>query len=258
MLKKNMMSDKNIIALQDEILEYIINHKWGDYENYGQNISKKILDSNPRNIDKLKDILEKYKTNFFEFNEIPKHIFLKYFPYETILKILSEIQYTNEELPALKLEDIFSEIKDVNYKEAEKLTNLLDIPERQIQDLLRISLREKGATNMVQRKSDTSLEIADLEDFTLKIKGKDYSFTSVVKGYRSLKKKTATLAELMHQVVKANITNPDYILLVLAKPPVDGVISYLTRYGKDIGNRNLIILVDPVELARFLRCKKVI
>jgi hypothetical protein len=83
------------------------------------------------------------------------------------------------------------------------------------------------------------------------IRARDYSFTSVVKGYRSLKKKTATLKEIMHQIIKSNITNPDYILLVLAKLPGDGVISYLINYTRDVGNRNLIILVARTTVENY-------
>jgi len=246
-----------LIKIQSIILDYILTHKWTDYKNYANSVSKLVLKNRPKNTPEIEKIIVSIP-EFFHFNEISKTLFLKYFPYDSILEILEEIQQTSKNLPALKLVDLFNEINDISYEEAEKLTELLDIPERQIQDILRNSLRKKGATNMVQRKSDTVLEVADLEDFILNIRGNEYSFTSVVKGYRSLKKKTATLEEIMHQIIKANLTNPDYILLVLAKPPGDGVISYLTKYGSDIGKRNLIILVDPINLAQFLRNKKII
>lgn len=246
-----------LIDVQSIILEYILSHSWTDYKRYANKVSKEIINKKPSNKTELSKILDS-NPEFFYFNEISKSLFLKYFPYEAIFNVLNEIDETTKKLPALRWDDIFNEIIDVSYEEAVELTDLLDIPERQIQDLLRTSLREKGATNMVQRKSDTVLEVADLEDFTLTVKGKEHSFTSVVKGYRSLKKKTATLEEIMHQIIKANVTNPDYIILVLAKPPGDGVISYLIKYGTDIGNRNLIILADPVELARFLRFKQII
>jgi hypothetical protein len=48
----------------------------------------------------------------------------------------------------------------------------LDIQERVIQNALRDSLREKKASNIVERKSDSSPEVADIEDFTLSASAK--------------------------------------------------------------------------------------
>ena len=246
-----------LIKIQSIVLEYILKHNWKDYKKYAYKVSKEIIKKQPNSNSELCKILCK-NSDFFYFNEISKELFCKYFPYNSVFEILTDPEQTKDLLPVLRWSDIFQEISEISYEEASKMTHQIDIPERVIQDSLRIALKEKGATNMVQRKSDTSLEIADLEDFTLNVKGKDYSFTSVVKGYRSIKKKTATLKEIMHQIIKANITHPNYILLVLAKPPGDSVISYLTNYSQDVGNRNLIIMVDPVDLARFLRIKQVI
>jgi hypothetical protein len=160
----------------------------------------------------------------------------------------------------LSFSELFPEIREVDNLKAETLLPKLEsLDERKIQDALRDSLREKGATNMVQRKSDSSLEVCDLEDFILRISERDTSFTSVVKGYKSVKHSKIGLGDVAHQIMKAfNGTFPDYILLVLGKPPVDGVITNLARYGESVGNRHLVILVDPIDLARFLSYYKVI
>lgn len=120
------------------------------------------------------------------------------------------------------------------------------------------SLREKNATNIVERKSDSSLEVADIEDFTLKIKGKPLSFSAVAKGFKSVKKKTIVFEDIAHQILKANETHPDHLLLIVAKPLADTVITNLVNYGTDCGNRNLVIIMDAVSLARFLRVRKII
>jgi hypothetical protein len=164
-------------------------------------------------------------------------------------------------LGALSFGEIFPEAKNVKLDEAEKLVNLnaMAIDERAIQDAFRRSLREKGATNMVERKSESSLEIADLEDFTLKIGGRDVSFTCVVKGYKSINGQRVTFEQIAHQIFKAfDGTFPDYIILALAKPPTDAVISHLVRFGESVGNRNLLVWADPIELCRFLRARGVI
>jgi len=163
-------------------------------------------------------------------------------------------------LGSLSFSELFPEIKGVDPAKAEEPAGKLEtLEERKIQDALRSALRDKGATNMVQRKSDSSLEVCDLEDFVLKISGRDTSFTVVVKGYKSLKHPKVRLEDISHQIMKAfDGTFPDYILLVLAKPPVDGVITTLVRYGESVGNRDLVILVDSIDLTRFLSYYKII
>ena len=144
-------------------------------------------------------------------------------------------------------------------EEAKQLMYEINLPERIIQDELRDALRERGATNITERKSDSALEVADLEDFSLKIGKQWFSFTSVVKGYNSIQKRRVRWADIAHQVTKAyQGTKPDYILLVLAKDLVDGVISQFVEYGNTVGKRNLILLVDPINLLRFLRARKII
>jgi hypothetical protein len=81
----------------------------------------------------------------------------------------------------------------------------------------------------------------------------------VVKGFDSVGGKTVNWEKVAHQVLKAyNRTEPDYVLLVLAKNPADTVISESTKYGKSVGNIALVVLCDPLTLARFLRARNVI
>ena len=127
------------------------------------------------------------------------------------------------------------------------------LPEDKIQEALVDSLREKNATNCRGRAKDTVLEVSDLEHFSVNVKGIPTTFSAVVKGYKSISGKTITWENIAHQVIKAfNRTHPDYILLVLAKNPADSVTSELIQYAKSIGNQNLIVMCDPLELTRFL------
>jgi len=79
-----------------------------------------------------------------------------------------------------------------------------------------------------------------------------------MKGYRSIKDSKVSFKAITHQIMKANDTNPDNIFLILAKDPKDTVITHLVKYGKNCGNRNLVITVDPIKLAKFLRIMGVI
>lgn len=101
------------------------------------------------------------------------------------------------------------------------------------------------------------LQISNI--FFLKINGNWYSFVCVVKGYRSLGKKKVTFEKIIHQIVKAyGGTTPDYLILVIAKELVDGVITQLTQYAQSIGKPELIIFCDPLDLTRFLLWRQII
>lgn len=270
-IRMESLNTREIIAIQDIILEYMLSNHWEDYRKFARYLTEKLLISKIENEEDIKNVLKKVSHPFFSFNKVSKNIFIKNFPSEQILYRMRHLPKTppteikvvvspsnKKDLRPLTLADIFPEISDIKIGTAESLTTTLNIPERIIQNALREALKEKGATNITQRKSDSSLEIADIEDFSLEIQGIYYSFTSVVKGYRSVKGANISFKDIAHQVWKANDTNPNYILLVLAKPPKDGVITRLVKYGKDCGNRNLVVLVDPVDLARFLKIRRII
>jgi len=271
--KKTSLRPDEIIAIQDIILEYVLSNRWKDYEGYARNLSEAILIRKPETELDLIQHLKNFKHPFYYFNSINKKEFINRFPKQQVIQRLSHIpdRYQNREtvivitppttskLSPVTFRDIFPEIERTKIEVAKQMIGKLDIPERLIQDVLRIALREKGATNITERKSDTSLEVADLEDFSLKIRRRWYSFVSVVKGYSSLKKQKVRWEDVAHQITKAyQGTEPNYVLLVLAKDPVDGLITQLVNYGESIGNRNLVILVDPVNLAMFLHARKII
>ena len=273
MSKNRRFKAEEIIAIQDIVLEYILSNHWKDYLNFARILSERILKARPTDESSLTKILKRFSHPFFSFNEISKNRFVDHFPSEAIIHRLKNMptpttvereivvvspQQRKKKRSRVTFDQIFPEISQVDLKTAKSLISSLDISERIIQDSLRDALREKRATNMVERKSDSSLEVADLEDFTLNVKGRPLSFTAVVKGHRSIKKSKVSFEDIAHQIMKANDTNPDHILLILAKPPIDGIITRLVKYGEDCGNRNLVVLVDPVNLARFLRAKNII
>lgn len=197
-----------------------------------------------------------FKTPFFELNHVEREVFARALPNTEILAAVRK--YST--LKPLTFIDVFEETSKVKIAEGRSLLGRLEgLDERIIQNALRDSLREKNATNAVEREHDSSIEVADLEHFFLTIEGKWRSFAVVVKGYDSVAGKTINWEKIAHQVLKAyHRTRPNYILLVLAKNPADTVISESTEYGKSVGNISLVVLCDPLTLARFLKARSII
>lgn len=272
---KKLQSDE-IIATQDIILEYILSNYWQDYKNFARKLSEKILKEQSTDKHKLEEVIKKFSHPFFVFNDnVTKKRFVDSFPFEEIINRLQNMpkqqplqkdlvtvyaKETKKKKSNITFEEIFPEVKKVDFSIAKTLVDELDIEERKIQNALRDALREKGATNMIERESDSPLEIADIEPFALKIMGQSTFFAIVVKGFRSIKGKAKRVSfeAIAHQVQKAYLSKPDHIILVSAKPFKDTVITYLVEFGKNMGNKNLVIIVDPVNLARFLRARNVI
>jgi len=256
-----MLNKKEAKArILSQVLDFLNRHHWQDTDDFSLRLVDKIAPHISDGYLPYSVVLSatKTKTRFFVGNRVSRKTFCSAFVKE-LSPYLKEIGVATT-LGSLSFSELFPEIRDVDHLRAEALLPKLEpLEERKIQDALRSALRQKGATNMVQRMSDSSLEVCDLEDFVLKIGGRDISLTSVVKGYKSVKHPKIGLGDISHQIMKAfNGTFPDYVLLVLAKPPVDGVITSLVRYGESVGNRHLVILVDPIDLARFLSYYKAI
>lgn len=215
-----------------------------------------IAKTRPKDTTAIIKILESYKGSFFRLNSINLDDFIKNFPHESILEILRRYAISKP----LTFIDVFRETDTVTIELGKSLVlRLKDIDERVIQDALQDKMRELNATNATERDHDSVLEVSDREHPVFVIDGVARSFSLVVKGYKSTSSKTITSQDIMHQIIKAyNRTKPDYILLILAKNPADGVISELVEYSKSVGKENLIIICDPVNLARFLKARNII
>ena len=157
--------------------------------------------------------------------------------------------------PPLVFADIFPEIKKI--KHVFDVGQKLNIKEDIIQNALRDAVRDKGASPITKRGKDSSLEVADLEHFNMKIKYRSCSFAAVVKGYNSISGKKLSWEDVSHQIMKANRTEPDYILFLTAKDPKDSVISEIQTYCNQVHKPNLVVFVTPLELARFLIWRKI-
>ena len=265
-----------IIAIQDIILDFILSNCWKDYNGFARQLTERILDV--KSIEK--EIIEKEILSlshpFYSFNGVSKKAFLKRLPFDLVINRLKKMPENKEVVqvevsithaypkPTVKsrvsIDEVFPEINTIDIATAKVLAeSSLDIYERVIQDTLRDYLRVKNATNIGERKKDGSLEVADIEHFTLRINGKIKSFSVVAKGFRSIGKRPNIIFEdIAHQILKANETNPDHILLIVAKPLADGVTTKIVEYGKNCGNENFVVIMDAVNLARFLRVRKAI
>lgn len=207
----------------------------------------------PCSRNELIEVINSFQSSFFTLNNVKRDQFIEILPLDEILGLFEKYV----EMGPITFSDVFSETNNVSIDEGKKLVSTLaSVPEATIQGALLDSLREKNATNCRGRTKDTVLEVADLEHFSLGVKGTQRTFAVVAKGYNSVKGKTITWEDIAHQVTKAyNRTNPDHILMVLAKNPTDSVVSELVQYGKSVGNENLAVIADPLTVVRFLRAR---
>ena len=245
------------IAITSRVLNLILERSWKDYDNFSSSISCEIIKKAPHSKDALIKVIESFQSpSFYDLNKISVNTFVKIFPKEEILSSLSK--YAQAE--PLTFVDVFPETSSISVAEGKQaIKSLSNLAEDKIQETLVDSLREKNATNCRSRSKDTVLEVSDLEHFLLYVKNTPLTFAGVVKGYKSIGHKSITWEDISHQVTKAyNRTNPDHVLLVLAKNPADSVTSELVQYSKSVKNPNLIILCDPLEIARFLRARGII
>lgn len=197
----------------------------------------------------------KVTTNFFKANKAKKIDFLNLVFTKLSKKSIRPPSDTAIN-PPLFFAGIFPEIKKI--KQVSDVEQKLKIKEDVIQNALRDALRDKGASPITQRGKDSSIEVADLEHFSMKIKDTVYSFAVVVKGYNSISGKRVSWEDVSHQIMKANRTNPNYILFLTAKEPKDSVISEMQTYGNQVNKPNLVVFVTPLEIAKLLVWRRIL
>lgn len=237
------------IELLNIVLNYIGSRGWTNYDNFAEEFTERIISSFQAEDYNWPKIISKTPNTFFRLNSITKKSFLTA---GLIQKI--ESVWQREFILILNFNSIFPEINEISDEEASEFVDKIDIPEIKIQNALRKAFRSKGASPIPRRGKDSPLEIADIEHFRLKIAGKILTFAVVVKGSDSVKHVRLSWQDVAHQITRPfSATHPDYILLITAKEPKDGLVTALTRYGQDVGNPNLVIFVPPMDLAKFLK-----
>lgn len=243
------------IKILNVVLNYIQNHNWTNYDSFADDFTDEIIEQFGKGNFDLAKILDKVKGSFLQLNGIKKEQFLNEVFVNSLLKSWNKaIKYS---IPVCRFTDIFPEVSKISDADVKQLQDKLTIKEDIIQTALRDALRENNATPITQRGKDSSLEVADLEHFEMKVNDRDFGFTVVVKGYNSLSGKVRW-KDIAHQVTKAYRTHPDYIVVVSAREPVDDVVSEMKLYAKDVGNLNLVLFVPPLDLLKFLHWRKII
>ncbi len=192
------------------MLNLVLARGWTDYDNFSSKLSLCIVKAQPHSKNELVAVVKSFSCPFFTLNKLERNKFIEILPVSEILGLLD--RYV--EISPITFQDVFPETNKVSVDEGKKLVAVLEnVPESTIQEALVDSLREKNATNCRSRGKDTVLEVADLEHFSLNVKGTPRSFSTVVKGHNSVSGKTITWENIAHQILKAyNRTNPDYVL----------------------------------------------
>lgn len=89
--KKNLIKD--LISVEDVILEYVIDNRWKDYQKFARKLSERILEKQPLTKHDLRKILEKLNHPFFDFNNITKAQFLNNFPIDSLLEHSKHVEH---------------------------------------------------------------------------------------------------------------------------------------------------------------------
>jgi hypothetical protein len=237
-------------------LNYLHTHNLINYDRFVEEFTEELIEEFSNSSYDIDKIFDKTKGHFLKMNNITREQFLNDEFKNTLIRIWNlAIIYS---IPICQFQNIFPEISrisDIEIKEI--LEELEDLDEDIIQNALRDALREKGAFPISRRGRDSSLEVAEPEHFEIEMNGKIFSFTAIVKGYKNRKGKLSW-KEIAHQITRAYRTHPDYILVMSAREPVDGFITDLKIYSRDVGNSNLVIFIPPMDLAKFLLWRKVI
>jgi hypothetical protein len=244
------------IKILNVVLNHIFSNGWVNYDSFADNFADSIFRHFGSGSFDLGECLEGYSSAFLRLNSITRDRFLS----QDFSARISEAwgKAVAEQPPIILVTDVFPELLGIPDKELKESAAKLDVPEDKIQQSLRDALREKGASPIPNRGKDSALEIADLEHFYMDVKGQRYSFSAVVKGFRSISASRLNWESISYQMTKAYETKPDYIFVLSAKEPVDGVITRMVEYGDSVGNKHLIIFAPPIDVAKLLRWRGIV
>ena len=249
----NLLKNESKSHIQSCVLEFINNNCWKDSDDFSirltDNISKD-LKQTKLSSDALLKSLKKIKTNFFVANKVSKSRFATLLCSEIGPRleeiILSDFSY-------LELPKLFPKIQSVTDGKAKQFIKMIEGDEKFLRDSIVEILRSQGATPIPLRGKDTAQEVADIELFRINLDGNYFKFAVVIKGFNSIRGKTLTWKDISHQVTRANQRgNPDYIILISAKEPTDGLITNLDEYSHSVGKPELLVFVTPLDLTKIM------
>lgn len=233
--------------LQSDILGIFHNNEWKDYEDFSVKLTTQILSDKATSLDDLRKAMESIKTIFFQANNISKNKVCQVL-FVALSEHLSSYVYSND---LITVNEIFPEIEKTSDIKAECRLKDFQKDEQSLQKAFRQIFRNKKAS-LPKRDRDSALEVADIEHFVLDVSGRKLTFAVVVKGFKSTGKSKLRWEDIAYQVTRANQANPDHILAISAKEPVDGLLTNIANYNKDISRVGCVLFVPPLDMARIL------
>lgn len=234
--------------LLSRILDIFHSNDWNDLDDFSIRLTTELMARQATTIGSIEQSLNAISTTFYRNNHVSTNEVATAL-FDTLGDNLPAYVYTTSD--RITVSEIFPEIDETSDIEAEKRLRDFQGSERLLQDNLRKILRRKKAT-LAKRSGDSVKEVGDIEEFLINIKDKKTSFTVVVKGYKSTGKSKLTWEDIAHQVTKARRANPDHILIVSAKEPVDELITSIEEYNIDIGRLGCVIFIPPLDMARIM------
>jgi len=232
--------------LQSDIMNLFHKNDWDDIDDFSVKLTSRMMSDQATSKPKIRKSIDSIRTNFFTVNTVSKEDVAQAL-FKTLGDDLPSYVYTASD--RLMVKDIFPEIIKVTDEVAESRLNDFQKDERTLQDNLRRVFRKKHVS-LAKRTHDSSREVGDIEKFTMNLKGRKLTFTVVVKGHKSTKKSKLTWEDIAHQITKARRANPDHILVVSAKEPVDELVTSIEEYNKDISRQGCVIFIPPVDMTR--------
>jgi hypothetical protein len=234
--------------LLSDILNTFHSNNWVDNDDFSVKLTSRIVSEKAASENQIRAAFDSIRTNFFRENKIAK---------ERVAKVLSNAlgkdlpRYVYSSSDRMSIGEIFPEISGTSDRDAESRLPDFQKDEQTLQDNFREIFRRKGAS-LPKRTRDSPQEVADIEQFVLKIAGRNVTFAVVVKGYKSIKKSKLRWEDIAYQITRARLADPDHILLISAKEPVDGLITNVEKYNIDISRPGCVIFIPPLDMTRIL------
>jgi hypothetical protein len=215
-------------------------------DDFSVKLTSKIMSEKATSEPQLRKSIDSIRTTFFRANTISKEkvsqtLFL------SLSRSLPSYVYTTSD--RLMVNDLFPEISKIPDDVAEARLSDFQKDERTLQDNLRRVFRKKHAS-LANRTHDSAKEVADIEKFALTLNGRKLTLAVVVKGFKSTKKPRLTWEDIAHQIFKARRADPDHILVVSAKDPVDELVTNIEEYNDDISRPGAVIFIPPLDMVR--------
>jgi hypothetical protein len=232
--------------LQSDIMNVFHSNDWKDMDDFSVRLTAKIVSEKVTSEPQIRKSINSIRTTFFRANTISKEKVSQTL-FESLSSNLSSYVYTTSDI--LMVTDVFPEISKISDDVAEARLSDFQKDERTLQNNLRWVFRKKHVS-LAKRTHDSSKEVADIEKFVLNLKGRKLTLAVVVKGYKSIKKLKLTWEDLAHQITKARRGNPDHILIMSAKEPVDELITSIEEYNEDISRSGCVIFIPPLDMTR--------